>query len=116
MNDNQVFVIWNWTWLAAEDIESSDGEKCLSESDSIQSAMDNSEDESDGIPAITHSVVFGALGVIKRTGIKNYWHLLKEKEQGMVQTFQQNYKLNPPIPWIARQLHSCAKLKLIGNE
>ena len=65
--------MWNWTWLAAEDIESSDSEECHSESDSIQSAMDNSEDESDGIPAITHSVVFKCIGCHKE---KRYQELL----------------------------------------
>ena len=65
MKDNQVFIIWNWTWLDAEKVESSD-EDNLSESDIIQSVMDSIEDESDDrIPAITHSVTLKSIGCHK---------------------------------------------------
>ena len=80
MEDNQVIVIWNWTWLAAEIIESSDYEECLSESDSIQSIMENSEDEpDDGIPAITDSVVFKCIGCHKENWYQELLALAQRK-------------------------------------
>jgi len=68
--DDQVFVLWNWVWVEDddEDIESRD---CNEMSDGTsgnkeQSTDDDKEEDSDdGIPAITHCVVFKCLGYIK---------------------------------------------------
>ena len=74
VKDNQVFVIWNWTWLVGENIESSEDEDSnVIELEGSCSALDSSEDEpDDSIQQLHTQLCLSALGVTKRAGIKNY--------------------------------------------
>ena len=62
----EVLVLWDWSWVEAESNEDTDSEA------GSESEVHSDEDESisdasahDGIPEITHSVVFKCIGVLK---------------------------------------------------
>ena len=84
VESNKVFVIWNWTWLVAVDIESSESEDNVSESDGGHSVMENTDDneddpDDDSIPAITHAVVFKCIGCNKEKRYQELLALAKKK-------------------------------------
>ncbi|XP_065892371.1 uncharacterized protein [Dysidea avara] len=63
-NDDQVFVMWNWTWL--DENSSNEDETSSKASGKIKDVNDESDDDSsNAIPAITHSVIFKCIGSTK---------------------------------------------------
>ena len=80
MKDNQVFVIWNWTWLADEDVGFSKSEENSESESVVDSNGDEPDDEvDDDIPAITHSVVFKCIGCHKESRYQEVLALAQRK-------------------------------------
>ena len=73
--DSEVFVLWKWTWIdynkptSLSPSPSPVTPQSTTPDDVAQASSDSEDDHNDGIPAITHTVIFKCIGAHKEENI-----------------------------------------------